>query len=73
MASALKWRRFTPRAWKENGEEVVIKVIRPDILPVIRADMKLIYRLARWVPRLFAGWPASACELEVVRGLKNAD
>ena len=37
---------------KENGKEVVIKVIRPDILPVIRADMKLIYRLARWVPRL---------------------
>ncbi|KAI3490552.1 hypothetical protein L1887_45387 [Cichorium endivia] len=37
---------------KENGKEVVIKVIRPDILPVIKADMKLIYRLARWVPRL---------------------
>ncbi|MEM6052906.1 ubiquinone biosynthesis regulatory protein kinase UbiB [Erwinia sp. P7711] len=37
---------------KENGREVVIKVIRPDILPVIRADMKLINRMARWVPRL---------------------
>ncbi|MCE0848133.1 ubiquinone biosynthesis regulatory protein kinase UbiB [Buttiauxella sp. A2-C1_F] len=37
---------------KENGREVVIKVIRPDILPIIKADMKLIYRLARWVPRL---------------------
>lgn len=37
---------------KENGKEVVIKVIRPDIVPVIKADMKLIYRLARWVPRL---------------------
>lgn len=37
---------------KENGKEVVIKVIRPDILPVIKADMKLIYRLAGWVPRL---------------------
>ena len=37
---------------KSNGKKVVIKVIRPDILPVIRADMKLIYRLARWVPRL---------------------
>lgn len=31
---------------------MVIKVIRPDILPVIKADLKLIYRLARWVPRL---------------------
>ena len=37
---------------KENGREVVIKVIRPDILPVIKADMKLINRMARWVPRL---------------------
>ncbi|WP_034918688.1 ubiquinone biosynthesis regulatory protein kinase UbiB [Erwinia sp. 9145] len=37
---------------KENGREVVIKVIRPDILPVIVADMKLIHRMARWVPRL---------------------
>ncbi len=37
---------------KENGRKVVIKVIRPDILPVIKADMRLIYRLARWVPRL---------------------
>ena len=37
---------------KENGKEVVIKVIRPDILPIINADMKLIYRLAHWVPRL---------------------
>ena len=35
-----------------NGKEVVIKVIRPDILPVIKADLKLMYRLARWVPRL---------------------
>lgn len=39
---------------KKNGKEVVIKVIRPDILPVIKADMKLIYRLARWVPLLLA-------------------
>ncbi|MCP1439148.1 ubiquinone biosynthesis protein [Erwinia persicina] len=37
---------------KENGREVVIKVIRPDILPVIKADMKLINRMAAWVPRL---------------------
>ncbi|SUG44735.1 ubiquinone biosynthesis protein [Salmonella enterica subsp. arizonae] len=37
---------------KSNGKDVVIKVIRPDILPVIQADLKLIYRLARWVPRL---------------------
>ncbi len=37
---------------KENGKEVVIKVIRPDIMPVIKADLKLIYRLAGWVPHL---------------------
>ncbi len=39
---------------KENGQEVVLKVIRPDILPVIQADMKLMHRLAtlvaRWSP-----------------------
>lgn len=37
---------------RETGKKVVIKVIRPDILPVIKADMKLINRMARWVPRL---------------------
>lgn len=36
----------------KNGKEVVIKVIRPDILPMIKADMRLMYRLARWVPSL---------------------
>lgn len=36
----------------KNGKEVVIKVIRPDILPMIKADMRLMYRLASWVPRL---------------------
>lgn len=40
-------------AWlKKNGKEVVIKVIRPDILPMIKADIRLMYRLANWVPRL---------------------
>ncbi|VFP87577.1 Probable protein kinase UbiB [Candidatus Erwinia haradaeae] len=38
---------------KENGQEVVIKVIRPDILSVIKADLKLLYRLARWLPYFF--------------------
>ncbi|MGU0057480.1 AarF/UbiB family protein [Enterobacter hormaechei] len=51
LASASLAQVHTARL-KENGKEVVIKVIRPDILPVIKADMKLIYRLARWVPRL---------------------
>lgn len=37
---------------KTNAKEVVIKVIRPDIQPVIRADIKLIYRLASWLPHL---------------------
>ncbi len=39
---------------RETGEEVVLKVIRPDILPVIEADMRLMYRLAelaaKWLP-----------------------
>lgn len=37
---------------KTNGQEVVIKVIRPDILPVIKADMRLMNRLASWLPML---------------------
>ncbi|MCW2480559.1 ubiquinone biosynthesis regulatory protein kinase UbiB [Candidatus Symbiopectobacterium sp. NZEC135] len=37
---------------KTNGQEVVIKVIRPDILPVIKADMRLMNRLAGWLPML---------------------
>lgn len=37
---------------RENGREVVLKVIRPDIQPIIRADVRLMYRLAGWVPKL---------------------
>ncbi|WP_087024711.1 ubiquinone biosynthesis regulatory protein kinase UbiB [Thaumasiovibrio subtropicus] len=37
---------------KENGREVVLKVIRPDILPVIKADIRLMYRLANLVAKL---------------------
>lgn len=36
---------------KSNGREVVLKVIRPDIRPVIDADLKLMHRLARIVAR----------------------
>lgn len=58
---------------KSNGKEVVIKVIRPDILPVIQADLKLIYRLARWVPRLLPDGRRLR-PTEVVREYeKNAD
>lgn len=39
---------------KSNGKEVVIKVIRSDILSVIKADLKFIYRLVRWVSRLLS-------------------
>lgn len=37
---------------KENGQEIVLKVIRPEILPIIKADVRLMYRLAGWVPKL---------------------
>lgn len=43
LASASVAQVHTARL-KSNGKEVVIKVIRPDILPVIKADLKLIYR-----------------------------
>lgn len=34
---------------KESGREIVLKVIRPDIRPVIEADIRLMYRMARLV------------------------
>ncbi|MCV9879072.1 ubiquinone biosynthesis regulatory protein kinase UbiB [Brenneria izbisi] len=37
---------------KSTGKDIVIKVIRPDILPIIKADMCLMKRLAGWLPRL---------------------
>lgn len=36
------------------GKEVVLKVIRPDIEGVIKADLELMYRLAGWIPKLSA-------------------
>ncbi|AKC60762.1 ubiquinone biosynthesis regulatory protein kinase UbiB [Blochmannia endosymbiont of Camponotus (Colobopsis) obliquus] len=38
---------------KKNGEEVIIKIIRPDILPIIKADIRLMYRLAKLIPKFF--------------------
>lgn len=37
---------------KESGREIVLKVIRPDIYPVIDADIKLMYRMARIVAKM---------------------
>lgn len=34
-------------AWLFSGERVAVKVIRPDILPIIRKDIRLMYYLAR--------------------------
>lgn len=36
-----------------TGEDVVVKVLRPDIEPTIRADLALIKQLAFWLGRLF--------------------
>ncbi|MCW8333176.1 ubiquinone biosynthesis regulatory protein kinase UbiB [Vibrio sp. SCSIO 43135] len=36
---------------KESGREVVLKVIRPDIKPVIDADLKLMHRMAKIVAK----------------------
>ncbi len=37
---------------KKTNQEVVLKVIRPDIRPVIDADLKLMYRMARIVAKM---------------------
>ncbi len=47
------------KAWLRNpdgsrGREVAVKVVRPDILPVIEKDLALMRTLAQWVERLFA-------------------
>ncbi len=36
---------------KQNNREVVLKIIRPDIRPVIDADIKLMYRMAKIVAK----------------------
>jgi len=36
---------------KSNGREVVLKVIRPDIRPIIDADLKLMHRMARIIAK----------------------
>ena len=35
----------------KSGEEVVVKVLRPDILPVIKRDISLLYIIAEWAAR----------------------
>jgi ubiquinone biosynthesis protein len=36
-------------AWLFSGERIAVKVIRPDILPLIRKDIRLMYYLARTI------------------------
>lgn len=36
---------------RENNQEVVLKIIRPDIIDVIQADIKLMYRVAHLLSR----------------------
>ena len=40
------------RATLHDGREVAVKVLRPDILPVIEQDLSLMRMLAGWVERL---------------------
>jgi len=47
-----------------SGEDVVVKVIRPDIEPVIRQDMALLYTLARLIEKYLPdGWRLRAVEV----------
>lgn len=50
LASASIAQAHTARL-KSNDQQVVLKVIRPDIRPVIDADLKLMYRMARIVAK----------------------
>ncbi|MBM7037616.1 ubiquinone biosynthesis regulatory protein kinase UbiB [Vibrio ulleungensis] len=51
LASASIAQVHTARV-KQTGQEIVLKVIRPDIRPVIDADIKLMYRLAKMVAKI---------------------
>ncbi|UJF19373.1 ubiquinone biosynthesis regulatory protein kinase UbiB [Vibrio sp. SS-MA-C1-2] len=55
---------------KESGEEIVLKVIRPDIKKVIQADIRLMYRLARMVSK-FLPETRRLRAVEVVREYEN--
>ena len=35
----------------KSGDEVVVKVLRPDIMPVIKRDISLLYIIAEWASR----------------------
>lgn len=39
---------------EKAGQEVVLKVIRPDIEPIIQSDIELMYKLAHLIPKLSA-------------------
>ncbi len=38
----------------KGGREVAVKVLRPNMLPVIEDDLALLHRMARWIERLSA-------------------
>jgi ubiquinone biosynthesis protein len=38
----------------KGGREVAVKVLRPNMLPVIEDDLALLHKMARWVERLSA-------------------
>jgi ubiquinone biosynthesis protein len=38
----------------KGGREVAVKVLRPNMLPVIEDDIALLYRMARWIERFSA-------------------
>ena len=50
-----------------SGEEVVVKIIRPDIEGIIRKDLRLLLRLARILERLFT----DARRLRLVQVIKD--
>lgn len=35
--------------FKKNNKDIVIKVIRPGIISIIKADIRLMYRLSKWI------------------------
>ncbi|CAD83296.1 ubiquinone biosynthesis protein [Candidatus Blochmanniella floridana] len=38
---------------KKNGQNIIIKIIRPGIIPIIKTDINLMYKLSKWAYKLF--------------------
>lgn len=56
---------------RENGKDVVVKLLRPDIVFLLRRDLDILIRFATWVSRRSA-WVRSIGFLDLAKGFSAA-